>query len=68
MHLKLYAVAELTAFHRKIENQVILDRAHSYVNPCDMVLIEIFSIQFLQYSFSLFSFAVLLFIFHFIYS
>ena len=43
MHLKLYAVAELRVFHRKIENQVILGRAHSSANPCDMAPIEMFS-------------------------
>ena len=39
----MYAAAKLPAFQGKTENQVILGRTRLCVNPCDFVLIRIFS-------------------------
>ena len=59
VQLTLYTAAELSAFHGKIENQLILGNTRLYFNPCDMVVIARFSKLFLKHSFSSFSYVVI---------
>ena len=42
VHLTLYTAADLLAFHNKFQNQVLLVRTILWVNPCDMLLVEMF--------------------------
>ena len=58
--LDIYTVAELPAFHRKTEKQVILVRIHLCVNPSDVVLTGILTNSLLKHSFRLFIYVTLL--------
>ena len=60
VQLTLYTAAELSAFHGKIENQLILGNTRFYFNPCDMVVIARFSKLFLKHSLSSLSCVMLL--------
>ena len=60
VQLTLYTAAELSAFHGKIENQLILGNTRLYFNPCDMVVIARFSKLFLKHSLSSLSCVMLL--------